>query len=285
MTYQEILNACNSERFHSSTRQLLACVAIDIAELSSKYPRLDAELNTIAMRMRDLGDLMDAPNCPTPSDYFELIGFGHFKECFCFSPSLVIKFCAERNPTDEEEKALQDAFANDLDFLFLPTFYYELPHCLSSTELEKDDEDYEVYDEETSDWVKNPEWEDNTLITHMCIQLTAETAEVKYFNPKDNYLNKLADAECGIHGRSWTQTREVIGLPGNASSDDYEGLNGICLLWARDLAQMYGIDALRRFSDFCVDYHIWDLHSSNVGYVSSGRGAESVPVIMDWMSR
>lgn len=284
MTYQEILAKCDAERFHSSTRQLLTCIAIDIADLSRKYPRLDQEFAAIGCSMESLGTLMDTPNCPSPDNFLDLMGFGHFKECYSFSPSLVIKFCAERNPTAEEEKALEDAYRNDMEFLFLPTFYYELPHCLSSENLEKDDEDDEIYDEDKG-WIPNPEWGDNTLITHACLQLAAETADYHYFNEYDSCFNKLSECECNVSTKMWHKTRDFIGLPVDTEAEDFQGLANICMLWARDVFNLYGLDALKRFSDFCQEYHIWDLHSSNVGYALSGGDELSIPVIMDWMSR
>lgn len=284
MTKEELMNKVNVNQFSDSTRRLLMDIITDMSGLLDRWPGLEDETTTIVDGLTNLGTLQDTPGTPSPEDLFEIMGFGHFKECYYFSPSFVIKFCAERNPTTDEEKALGDAFANGFDDLFLPTKYYELPHPLTSENLERDDDDEEVYDEEAGTWIDNPEWHDNTILTHVSIQPKVTLASHKYAE-LDNAYNKSADAECLTSKTGWEVTRISLGLPFNADRYDYLGLNGVCLVWALDFVRVYGVARLKLFAKFCEEYHIWDLHSENVGYTLPGADGTAYPVILDWMSR
>lgn len=286
MTYEELLAEVDINRFSESTRELLAKVARDMAEYLDQWPGLESETSTIIDRLADLGVLMDTPNSPSPEEQFNIEGFGHFKECYTFSPSFVIKFCAERNPTLDESKLLTDAFSAGFDDLFLPTKYYRLPHPLTATSLEVDDEECEVYDEEEEKWVENTEWHDDSILTHICIQPRVLSAEHKYADPNDpDIYNRPVDVECGTTPSAWETTRRELALPDDANRYDYRGLNGVCQLWASDFKNLYGVARLKAFAQFCEEYHVWDLHSENVGYTLPGKDGISYPVILDWMSK
>lgn len=284
MTKEYLMSECGANQFSKYTRLFLGAIASDVVTLSSKYPVIESETPQIIDTLYALGQMLDTPDSPSPAAFLDLENFGHFKECYTFSPSLVIKFCAKRNPTYEEKKALQDAKDHDLGYLFLPTFYHPLPVELTSSELEVDDDDMEIYCEEEGGWVENPEWEDNTILTTACLQLRAITAEQKFSDAASHYRNITSDAECNVTS-SWAETRRVLGLPESEKWYDWRGLGGVCLLWARDFSLMYGVHALREFSLFCDEFHIWDLHSENVGYSLEDENGVSRPIILDWMSR
>ena len=287
MTYEELLEKADIDGFSSTTRRLLTEVTADITLLAAGRNIPDSEYLTIADGIHSLGVLEDTRGGPSIEDYFELQGFGHFKECYYLSPNFVIKFCAERNPTLEEAKLLSDAYENGFEDLFLPSKYHELPFPLPSDNLEKEDDDQEVYDEDQGQWVDNPEWHDNTVLTHICIQPQVISAERFYADPStDNTYNKPVDAECNCGSKhSWEITRTELGLPEDAWYADYRGLNGLCLIWARDFIKRFGVARLKMFSHFCEEFHVWDLHGENVGYTLPGADGTRYPIILDWMSR
>lgn len=286
MTYEELLVEIRMNRFSKSTRELLTRVTRDMAEYLDRWPGLETEVRTIIDRLADLGALMDTPNSPSPEEQFDLEGFGHFKECYSFSPSFVIKFCAERNPTLDESNLLTDAYTAGFDDLFLPTKYYQLPHPLTAAYLEVDDDDCEVYNEKEGRWVENTEWHDDSILTHICIQPRVLSAERRYpEHDADNIYNKPVDVECGTTPSAWELTRRDLNLPDDADRYDYRGLNGVCLLWAADFKNLYGVARLKAFAQFCEEYHVWDLHSENVGYTLPGKDGIAYPVILDWMSK
>lgn len=288
MTYHELLEQAHIDDFTTSTRDFLTCIAVDMAKYLSTWPKLDEELGSIANSLHYLGILLDYPIEleASPEQWFNLEGFGHFKECYTFSPSFVIKFCAERNPTTDEAKLLDDAWANDMDDVFLSTKYYDLPHPLYSENLEKDDEECEIWDESVGNWVENPDWHDDTILLSVCIQPRVLSAEKRYAEADiPDIFNKPVDAECGVSGSVWEETREFLGLPHDANRYDFQGLNGVCRLWARDFKNLYGVARLRQFAKFCEEFHVWDLHSENVGYTLPGADGIQYPIVLDWMSR
>lgn len=287
MTYEELLEKAHINGFSSTTRRLLAEVTADIALLAAGCNTPDNEYLTLADGIHSLGILEDTPGAPSPENYFELEGFGHFKECYYLSPNFVIKFCAERNPTTEEAKLLSDAYENGFEDLFLPSKYHELPFPLTSDNLEKEDEDQEVYDEDRGGWVENPEWHDDTVLTHICIQPRAISAERFYADPlSENVYDKIVDAECNCGSKNaWETTRVDLGLPADTDYRDYRGINGLCKVWALDFIKAFGVSRLKLFAQFCKEFHVWDLHSENVGYTLPGADGTRYPIILDWMSR
>lgn len=211
----------------------------------------------------------------TPEKYFEMESFGHFKECYYLSPHFVLKFCAERNPTYEEEKLLLDAFNNDFDALFCPSEYLELPRHIESATLEKDDDDQEVYDEDQGGWVDNPEWHDNTVLTHICIQ-----PRVRIHGDDEE-----GASEFGVTDYFWPSSAAALGISPEECRDPWKGLAGACLPWVHNVVETYGLEVALGLSEFCLDYHVWDLHSENVGYTPAAAGTIEKPIILDWMSR
>lgn len=286
MTHQELLDAIHIDIYTNPTQTLLTSVVADLEGYLDKWTGLERELPVIIHSLIDLGVLSDTPNQPTPEAYFELMRFGHFKECYRFSPSFIIKFCAERNPTNDEAQALEDAFANDMDDVFLPTKYYPLPYPMYANNLERDDEEAEIYDESTDEWIENPEWHDDTVLTAICIQPRVISADCKYTDvDHTDIYNKPSDAECNVSPKMWPVTCDRLGIPFTDDRYEWRGLNGVCALWAKDFKNLYGLSRLKQFAKFCEEFHIWDLHSENVGYTLPGADGVEYPVILDWMSR
>ena len=288
MTHQELLNAIHIDQYTQPTQSLLDSITTDLEGYLDRWNGLSEELHIIINSLINLGTLSDIPDQPSPEDFFDLTGFGHFKECYDFSPSFIIKFCAERNPTTDEAKALEDAFANGMDDIFLPTKYYPLPYPLYANNLERDDEEAEIYDESTGNWIENPEWHDNTVLTAVCIQPKVVSAERYYADEDSDYpYDKLAGAEfmSSSSDKTWDSSRDALDIPLSDDRYEWRGLNGACLVWLMDFKKLYGLSRLKQFAKFCEEFHIWDLHSENVGYTLPGADGIEYPIILDWMSR
>lgn len=54
------------------------------------------------------------------------------------------------------------------------------------------------------------------------------------------------------------------------------------LTWLKSLAENYGTEIFERFAIFCDDWHIWDLHEDNIGFLRTPE--VELPIILDWMS-
>lgn len=276
MTSVDIFNARHVTWSTIQTENFICAVAETLARMSLDLPDPSVDLADMVNALDNLALLLNNkdPNV-TPEDYFELEDFGHFKECYYLSPHFVLKFCAERNPTREENKLLQDAKQNGMGHLFVPSEYLALPHPIESTNLEKDDDEAEAYDEELCEWGPNPEWHDNTVLTHICIQ-----AQVRPLG----YDNDDLVPEVNVHFL-WDETREYLHLSTEEDPRAWIGLNGCALPWVKAVINLYGADFTRQFAAFCAEYHVWDLHADNVGFTLPAAGGKSLPVILDWLSR
>lgn len=225
-----------------------------------------------------------SPNA-SPMNYFEYMDHGFFKECYALSPNLVIKFCAERNPTENEEALLNAAIEEDIQELFLPTIFLPLPRSFISTKLEVDDDDEDVFDSDANEWIPNPEWKDNSTLTHICIQERAIPQGVILRN--DPAFNEMDDTEVDAWSDNvWRTSATELGLdPDLEFADKWKGLSGASTHWVRALIDLYGIDYTRHFAHFCQTFPLWDLHSENVGYsLLPGPYGVHLPVILDFFS-
>lgn len=226
----------------------------------------------------------DSPDA-SPVNYFEYLNHGFFKECYALSPNLVIKFCAERNPTESEEALLNAAIEEDIQELFLPTIFLPLPRSFQSTKLDVDDDDEDVFDSDTNEWIPNPEWKDNSILTHICIQERAipQRAILK----DDPAFDEMEDTEVDAWSDNvWRVSAAELGIdPDLEFADKWKGLSGASIHWVRSLIDLYGIDYARRFAYFCQTFPLWDLHSENVGYtLLPGPYGVKLPVILDFFS-
>lgn len=282
MNTTQLLVDCRADRFSANTQSLLRAIATDIVSLGDKYTGLNDEYVDIVESLGNLGYLLADLAHPSPNLYFNLEGFGHYKECYTFSPNLVIKFCAKRSPTDEEQDLYDKARSNSLGFLFIPSFYYELPHSLESNELEKEEGSVEIYDENDDEWVPDPDWHDNTDFTTICIQLRCITADQLFADSEREESDEIVGP---YNELSWQRTVQFLGLSEDTPPHDYYGLSGTCLPWAKTFIEHYGVTYLEIFSRFCEANRVFDLHSGNVGFTIGDVDGASRPVLLDWLSR
>lgn len=209
-------------------------------------------------------------------DYFGTpIAFGSFKECYPWTSQYVIKFCAKRNPTLDEQSVLMRAAEHSVSHFFIPSFYIQLPRPLESQNLDKDDDDSELYDPDTHQWSPNSEWEDNSVFTHICIQ-----PRVAPLGDSEDNSRQFSN-----HEKDWGRmVRRIPQLVGE-DREDWFILSGTCLNWLIDFAHYYGKTGLVTLRDFCETFGIWDLHSENVGNLIPSISGRAAPIILDWMSR
>lgn len=275
---QDLLKALNHKQY-PMLDTFIFNAAYELESLMELSPNPREDYDAVLDGLQSLIDLLsDLRPEVTPEDYFEMLGYGHFKECYDFSPHIVLKFCAERNPTKEEEQIPLDAFNNDLDEMFVPSRYLELPRELESATLEKDDDDQEVYDEDTGGWCENPEWHDNTVLTHICFQVAVKPVPQEEEGRDDEFL---------INPKYWAETCLDCGIPPEETPEAWRGLGGACRNWVAVLIERRGLDYARTFAQFCDEYHVWDLHADNVGYIPSYDPCLplAMPVVLDWMSK
>lgn len=217
-----------------------------------------------------------SPDGDVIEDYLgDAIAFGSFKECYPWTDNYVIKFCARRNPTLDEQSLLLHAAEYNTSHFFVPTAYVQLPRFVESPLLDKDDDEIEIYDPDTHRWTPNPEWEDNSLLDCICIQ-----PRIAPLHDSDEN-----DQQFCTHPKDWKAMTEAIPQLAGEENRDWYALGGVCLNWLIEFAHYYGKAGLVSLRDFCGTFGIWDLHAENVGNLIpsiSGRGA---PVILDWMSR
>lgn len=254
MIYKELLTAIDIEQYTCVTRELLTTIAIDMIEFINKHP--DEAVDVID-GLINLGTLQDNFKNSSSEEVFELIGSGCYKECYYFSPSLIIKFCALHNPTSKEKEILLIAQENNFNDIFIAGKYYNLPHSLTSNHL---------------NW-------NNSIFTHVCIQPRVITVLSKYEDYDD-----LINIKCSTHYSEWPLIRETLGLSESAQSCDYRGINMVCECWVLDFIKIYGAERLKQFAQFCAKYNIFDLHNENIGYTLPDKNGLSYPIVLDWMS-
>lgn len=199
---------------------------------------------------------------------------GAFKECYEWTPDYVIKFCSKRNPTLDEINVLLDAKEYGVDHFFVPSFYAPLPRLINLPHLDKDDDESEVY-VEGEGWVPNPEWEDNTPASYICIQ-----PRIQPLGDTDENARAFSN-----HQKDWAEMTRIVPQLAGEDRKDWYILSGACLVWVAQFGHYYGKDGLLKLRDFCETFGIWDLHADNVGHFIPKVSGYNAPVILDWMSR
>lgn len=196
-------------------------------------------------QLRDtIGDCLEGNIAP--GDRFDCFSCGAFKEAYHASDSIVVKFCS----IDKEQNLLTAA---GLLHLFVPTIFHELPCKLPVTQLDDSNSSRYYYNYDYHTWDRNPDAEDFEL-NYLEIQpLVVPSSHIAYENI------------------AWDEQGEVI--PGIPTTN---------LTWLKSLAENYGAETFEKFAIFCDDWHIWDLHEDNIGFLRTPE--VELPIILDWMS-
>lgn len=226
-----------------------------------------------------LGNFIEDRNGNTPDVFFGEPGYGHFKECYTFSPHFIIKFCSRRNPTDREVTLLQKAKAWGLGRVFLDTLFFDLPVYKDPAVLEPDDDEDLVYNTKYHFWEHDPSVPFDNELVSLEIQPVAET--IAPGDCTDDHLN--AEFQCWSLSQ-WHNEPLSHRVPEDFNPYQIRFLSGASRLWIEDYFNRYGLEALVELAEFCEVHHVNDLHSANVGHCFYGS-TKTYPVILDWMSR
>lgn len=263
---------------NEKTREFIQQVATGWANLAANHHLSLSPYTDASDALQALANLLDNTDGVEDSieDYLgEPMAFGSFKECYPWTSQYVIKFCAARNPTLDEQSILLNAAEHSVNHFFVPSFYIQLPREVDSQLLDKNDDEMEVYDVAASEWKENPEWVDDSRLTHICIQ-----PRIAPLHDTDENARAFT-----IHQKDWPHMVEAIPQLQGELPTDWHVLAGTCLNWLADFGHYYGKCGLIKLRDFCETFGIWDLHAENVGALVPTISGRAAPVILDWMSR
>ena len=216
-----------------------------------------------ALQLRDtvegIGNCLEIGSAP--GDQFECFSCGTFKEAYHASDSIVVKFCSVDNETTREQALLHAAKEADILELFVPTFFHQLPINLAVTQLDDTNSSRYTYNYHYHTWDRNPD---------------AEDFELNYLEIQPIVI-PASHVNCKMI--PWDAQGEVI--PGIAKIA-MRRIPTSNLTWLRSIVEHYGKDFFEKFAIFCDDWHIWDLHDDNIGFLRTPE--IELPIILDWMS-
>lgn len=215
-----------------------------------------------AIQLRDtvdgIGNCLEM-HC-APGEVFGCFSCGAFKEAYHASDSIVVKFCSTDNETKKEQALLAAAEEADILELFVPTFFHRLPVNLPVTQLDDTNSSRYTYNYHYHTWCKDPSVDDFEL-NYLEIQpMVIPASHVAYENIRGS-------EETPIPNISMTVIRRI---PTNN------------LTWLKSIVENYGKEFFEKFAIFCDDWHIWDLHEDNIGFLRTPE--VELPIILDWMS-
>lgn len=185
-----------------------------------------------------------------PSEHFDFINCGAFKECYQLTPDFIIKFNSSNNSTDRENKVLADAQRTGLSDIFLPTKFYELksstiPLCY----LREESNDYSSYYDRDLAPISF-----DSFFVQPFAKIAREKSNFIEFNGDIPLVDEYGDT-----------------IP-------YELTTITAYSWLKDVLDMYG----RKFFDMMINFFkakgMHDLHPENIGYFNNK------PIILDWLS-
>ena len=215
-----------------------------------------------AIQLRDtvegIGDCLErniSPGCK-----FDCFSCGAFKEAYHASDSIVVKFCSTDNETEKEQALLAAAEEADILELFVPTFFHRLPVNLSVTQLDDTNSSRYTYDYHYHTWYKDPDIDDFEL-NYLEIQpMVIPASHIAYENIWDFEENPIPSVPMSVIRRISTYNST----------------------WLKSIVENYGEEFFKKFAIFCDDWHIWDLHEDNIGFLRTPE--VELPIILDWMS-
>lgn len=214
--------------------------------LNNCVPAASKEKEAIQLRdtIEGIGDCLE--NNIAPGDQFNCFSCGAFKEAYHASDSIVVKFCSVDNETDKEQSLIAAAEDAGLLHLFVPTIFHELPCKLPVTQLDDSNSSRYYYNYNYHTWNRNPGTEDFEL-NYLEIQpLVIPSSHIAYETIAWDIQNEI------IPGIPMTVMRRIPTTN---------------LTWLKSLAENYGTEIFERFAIFCDDWHIWDLHEDNIGFL------------------
>lgn len=228
--------------------------------LNNCVPANQQEKEAIQLRdtVEGIGNCLEM-HC-APGEVFNCFSCGAFKEAYHASDSIVVKFCSTDNETKKEQALLAAAEEADILELFVPTFFHRLPVNLPVTQLDDTNSSRYTYNYHYHTWCKDPSVDDFEL-NYLEIQPMVIPAS------HAAYENIRGSEETPIPNISMTVIRRI---PTNN------------LTWLKSIVENYGEEFFEKFAIFCDDWHIWDLHEDNIGFLRTPE--VELPIILDWMS-
>lgn len=219
----------------------------------------DKEIYQLRDTIEGIGDCLEGNIAP--GDRFDCFSCGAFKEAYRASDSIVVKFCSIDNETDKEQNLLTAAEDAGLLHLFVPTIFHELPCKLPITQLNDSNSFRYYYNYDYHTWNRNPNTEDFEL----------------------NYLEiqplVIPSSHTACETIFWDEQDEIIpGIP----IAIIRRIPTTNLTWLKSIVENYGEEFFKKFAIFCDDWHIWDLHEDNIGFLRTPE--VELPIILDWMS-
>ena len=220
-------------------------------------------------------DLM-ARGC-APTAFFEYVGDGAFKEAYELigASDVIIKFCSASNYTSREEEILYYAEEDEVDELFIPTYFGDLDYELPAAYVEDEDSRYIEVErqDDNGEWywteTYNEDYAESTLnafeVQPRCIVAAgSKKTPMRYYDKSD--FEPITFGDFTID-----------------NFDTYCKMYSINIMeWWEAVFNLYGSDLVNRFLAFQGKYQICDLHWNNVGfYVKNGV---EYPIILDWLS-
>ncbi len=196
-----------------------------------------------------------------PGEAFECFSCGAFKEAYHASDSIVVKFCSTDNETKKEQALLAAAKEASVLELFVPTFFHQLPINLSVTQLDDINSSRYTYDYHYHTWNRNP---------------NAEDFELNYLEIQPLVIP--SSSHIAYETISWNKQDKIMGIPITV----IRRIPTNNLTWLKSIINNYGKEFFEKFAIFCDNWHIWDLHNDNIGFLRTPE--VELPIILDWMS-
>ena len=204
--------------------------------------------------------LQDGEN---PSDYYDFIDNGAFKEVYQLNNNYVVKFCSVENPTQEEHKLYQIAH-NELkeNNIFLPVYCYYF-NKNENINFPK------IFDEISEEEKFNPMYA-TALEIQPIIECTLDQA-ANWCEDYDEELFSATSEELLNILAIWNQYDNLYLYPDNNE-----------VFWVFSILHNYGKAGLKAIAQFFTKYYITDWHSENIGWIK--QNDKLLPVIFDYFS-
>lgn len=210
--------------------------------------------------------LQDGEN---PSDYYDFINSGAFKEVYQLNNNYVVKFCSVKNPTQEEHKLYQIAH-NELkeNNIFLPVYCYYF-NKNENINFPKISDGYCSYDEISEEEKFDPMYA-TALEIQPIIECTLDQA-ANWCEDYDEELFSATSEELLNILAIWNQYDNLYLYPNNNE-----------VFWVFSIFYNYGEAGLKAIAQFFTKYYITDWHSENIGWIKKNN--KLLPVIFDYFS-
>ncbi|MCM1323924.1 MAG: hypothetical protein NC218_07170 [Acetobacter sp.] len=221
-------------------------------DFRSALAQFNVDSDTLASAASDFAKMIDEGE--TPSEYWECMGTGSYKECY-FIGDVAVKFALECNETILREKRVYDAALDEgLDAIFAHTIFLpleqHLPACFVGEEDDdEDDFDCVVFQEKIADILGNNE----------------NIHAILWYDHQKSYNKYPLTGDEG-ENLTYTVVADLVQI--------------FCYQeWIQAAIDCYGLKFMLDLATFCNKMRVDDLHAFNLGFRADGS-----PVIFDFLS-